>query len=93
MNIGELAKSVATVTGSSEADAKKAITAVFDRMADAAAKGEDVDQWVWQVHGEGPPRAAGSQSLERRSDYDRCFQEGFVHTRQGPKRQAVSRMR
>lgn len=42
MNIGELTKGVATATGSSEADAKKAITAVFDQIADAAAKGEDV---------------------------------------------------
>lgn len=42
MNIGELAKGVAGATGSSEADAKKAITAVFDQIAGAAAKGEDV---------------------------------------------------
>ncbi len=42
MNIGDLAKGVATATGSSEADAKKAITAVFDQIADAAAKGEEV---------------------------------------------------
>ena len=42
MNIGDLAKCVATATGSSEADAKKAITAVFDQIADAAAKGEEV---------------------------------------------------
>ncbi len=42
MNIGELAKGVATATGSTEADAKKAITAVFDQIADAAAKGEEV---------------------------------------------------
>lgn len=42
MNISELAKGVATATGSSEADAKKAISAVFDQIADAAKKGEDV---------------------------------------------------
>lgn len=42
MNIGELTKGVATATGASEADAKKAITTVFDQIADAAAKGEDV---------------------------------------------------
>ncbi len=42
MNIGELASGVATATGSSEAEAKKAITAVFDQIADAAAKGEEV---------------------------------------------------
>lgn len=42
MNISELAKGVATSTGSSEADAKKTITAVFDQIANAAAKGEEV---------------------------------------------------
>ena len=42
MNIGELAKGVATATASSEADAKKAINAVFDQIAAAAAKGEEV---------------------------------------------------
>lgn len=42
MNISELAKGVATSTGSSEADAKEAITAVFDQIADAAAKGDEV---------------------------------------------------
>ncbi len=42
MNIGELAKGVAGATGSSEANAKKAINAVFDQIADAAVKGEEV---------------------------------------------------
>ncbi len=42
MNIGELAKGVAAMTGTSEADAKKAVVAVFDQIADAAAKGEEV---------------------------------------------------
>ncbi|APX67902.1 DNA-binding protein HU (plasmid) [Sphingomonas sp. LK11] len=43
MNISELAKGVAASTGSSEADAKKAITAaVFDQIAAAAAKGDEV---------------------------------------------------
>ncbi len=42
MNIGELAKGVAATTGTSEAEAKKAVVAVFDQIADAAAKGEDV---------------------------------------------------
>jgi DNA-binding protein HU-beta len=42
MNIGELAKGVAATTGSSESDAKAAITAVFDQIASAAAKGEDI---------------------------------------------------
>jgi DNA-binding protein HU-beta len=42
MNIGELAKGVAGTTGTSEAEAKAAIAAVFDQIASAAAKGEDV---------------------------------------------------
>jgi DNA-binding protein HU-beta len=42
MNSGELAKGVASVTGMSEANAKAAISAVFDQIADAAAKGEEV---------------------------------------------------
>ena len=42
MNIGELAKGVAAITGTNEADAKKAVVAVFDQIATAAAKGEEV---------------------------------------------------
>lgn len=42
MNIGDLTKSVAEATDSTDADAKKAITAVFDQIANAAAKGEEV---------------------------------------------------
>ena len=42
MNIGDLAKGVASATGVGEADAKKTITAVFDQIAAAAAKGEEV---------------------------------------------------
>jgi DNA-binding protein HU-beta len=42
MNVSELAKGVAEATGSSDADAKKVITAVFDQIAEAAAKGEEV---------------------------------------------------
>ncbi len=42
MNIGELAKGVAGTTGTSEAQAKAAIAAVFDQIAGAAAKGEEV---------------------------------------------------
>ncbi|MBB3694910.1 HU family DNA-binding protein [Sphingomonas sp. BK580] len=42
MNVGELAKGVAAATGTSEADAKKTITAVFDQIAAAASKGEEV---------------------------------------------------
>lgn len=42
MNIGDLTKGVAEATGSTDADAKKAITAVFDQIASAASKGEEV---------------------------------------------------
>ena len=42
MNIGDLAKGVAGTTGTSEVDAKKAIAAVFEQIAAAAAKGEEV---------------------------------------------------
>ena len=42
MNMAELAKGVSATTEMSESDAKKAITAVFDQIADAAAKGDDV---------------------------------------------------
>jgi DNA-binding protein HU-beta len=42
MNISELTKGVAEATGTSDADAKKAITAVFDQIASAAAKGDEV---------------------------------------------------
>lgn len=42
MNIIDLAKGVATATGSNEADAKKTITAVFDQIAEAASKGDEV---------------------------------------------------
>jgi len=42
MNVSELAKGVAAATGTSDADARKAVTAVFDQIAGAAAKGEEV---------------------------------------------------
>ena len=42
MNIGELVKGVATATSTSEAHAKAAITAVFDQVASAIAKGEEI---------------------------------------------------
>lgn len=42
MNIGELAKGVAGATGTSEAEAKAAIAAVFEQIAGAAAKGDEV---------------------------------------------------
>lgn len=42
MNISDLAKGVAATTGTSEADAKKAVVAVFDQIAAAAAQGEEV---------------------------------------------------
>jgi DNA-binding protein HU-beta len=70
MNISELAKGVATSTGSNEADAKKAITAVFDQIADAAAKGDEVS-----------PGASGAQSGDRRGHDDRGVEEGVLHCR------------
>lgn len=42
MNMSELAKAVAGATGRSETDAKASITAVFNQIGDAAAKGEEV---------------------------------------------------
>ena len=42
MNIGELVKGVAGTTGTSEAEARKAIAAVFEQIAGAAVKGEEV---------------------------------------------------
>ena len=42
MNIGELAKGLAATTGTSEADARKSVTAVFDQIAAAAATGQEV---------------------------------------------------
>ena len=42
MNIGELAKGVSGTTGTSEAQAKAAVAAVFEQIAGAAAKGEEV---------------------------------------------------
>jgi len=42
MNLSELAQAIATKTGSSQADVKTTISAVFDQIADAAARGEEV---------------------------------------------------
>ncbi|MDG5973516.1 MULTISPECIES: HU family DNA-binding protein [Sphingomonas] len=42
MNISELAKDVASITETSEADAKVAVLAVFEAIRNAAAKGEEV---------------------------------------------------
>lgn len=42
MNATELAKNVAAATGTSEAIAKATIMAVFDQIAGAAAKGDEV---------------------------------------------------
>lgn len=42
MNVSDLAKGVAEATGSNEAVAKKAITAVFDQIAAASVWGEEV---------------------------------------------------
>jgi DNA-binding protein HU-beta len=72
MNIGELVKGVAAATSTSEASAKAAITAVFDQIADAAAKGEEVS-----IPGFGKfavkdrPERQGPQSGDWRGDDDR----------------------
>ncbi len=42
MNITELAKGVAAATETNEAAAKKAIAAVFDQIAEAVARGEEI---------------------------------------------------
>lgn len=42
MNIGDFAKDVASITGTSEADAKVAVLAVFEAIGNAAVKGEEV---------------------------------------------------
>jgi DNA-binding protein HU-beta len=42
MNIGELTKSVASATSMSEAEARAALMAVFDNIAGAAIRGEEV---------------------------------------------------
>ncbi|RYF21154.1 MAG: HU family DNA-binding protein [Oxalobacteraceae bacterium] len=42
MTLIDLAKSIASATNTSEATAKTVISAVFDQIADAAAKGEEV---------------------------------------------------
>lgn len=42
MNTNDLIDAVATATGNTKADAKKAVDAVFSTIADAAAKGDEV---------------------------------------------------
>lgn len=42
MNISDLAKEVASIAETSEADAKVAVLAVFEAIRNAAAKGEEV---------------------------------------------------
>lgn len=42
MNINDLAKGVADATGSSETETKAVITSMFDLIASAAAKGEEI---------------------------------------------------
>lgn len=42
MKIGELTKGVAAAIGASEAEARKSVTAVFDQIAGATAKGQEV---------------------------------------------------
>ena len=82
MNIGELIKGVAEATGSSDAEAKKAITAVFDQIATAAAKGDEVS-----IPG------FGKFAVKDRPDHDSGIEEGGVHTREGSERQALRHRR
>lgn len=42
MNMNELAEAIAKKTGASQADVKTTVSAVFDQIADAAARGEEV---------------------------------------------------
>jgi len=42
INLSELVQTIATKTGASQADVKTTVAAVFDQMADAAARGEEV---------------------------------------------------
>ena len=42
MNLGELTKAVAAATGKSDADMKATVSAVFEQLAKAAGRGEDV---------------------------------------------------
>ena len=42
MNNNDLAEAIATDAGLSKADARKVVDAVFDAIADAAAKGEEI---------------------------------------------------
>lgn len=42
MNNGDLAESLAAQTGSTKADARKAVDAVFAAITDAVAKGEEI---------------------------------------------------
>ena len=90
MNIGELAKGVAGTTGTSEAEAKAAIAAVFEQIAGAAAKGEEVS-----IAGFGkfavkdrPERQGRNPSTGEGHDH-RCIEEGLVHARQGSEGQAL----
>ncbi len=62
MNHAELSDSVAAALGSSKADGKKAVDAVFAAIADAAAKGEDVS-----VNGFGKFKVKESAAREGRN--------------------------
>ncbi len=62
MNRAELSDSVATALGTSKADGKKAVDAVFAAIADAAAKGEEVS-----VNGFGKFKVKESAAREGRN--------------------------
>jgi DNA-binding protein HU-beta len=57
MNNSDLADKLASETGTSKADARKSIDAVFATIAAAAANGEEISQWFRQVQGQGYPGA------------------------------------
>lgn len=62
MNHADLSDAVATTLGTSKADGKKAVDAVFSAIADAAAKGEEVS-----VNGFGKFKVKESAAREGRN--------------------------
>jgi DNA-binding protein HU-beta len=62
MNHADLSDAVATALGTSKADGKKAVDAVFAAIADAAAKGEEVS-----VNGFGKFKVKASAEREGRN--------------------------
>ena len=74
MNVSELAKGVAEATSSNEADAKKAITAVFDQIAAAAVRlmldklaDHDVAEIYEVTSGQGPIADLAAEAMRARN--------------------------